>query len=135
MDPIRLFAVIVLVSLPTVMFGGYSLLRLLGRRSLSEFQQTFFRAGHAHAGVLLVFGLAYLAFLARTDFGPGLRWLACIVLTVGILAQSGGMFVHMAVGESGSWSVGNTVTTVGAGFLAAASLLLAYGVLVTSKTF
>lgn len=28
MDPIQLFTVIALVSLPTVMFGGYSLLRL-----------------------------------------------------------------------------------------------------------
>ena len=134
MDPIRLFAIIVLVSLPTVMYGGYSLLGLLGRGRLSPFQETFFRAGHAHAGVLLVFALAYLAFLARTDFGSVVRWIACIGLTVGILAQSGGMFVHMAVGKSGSWSVGNTVTTVGAVSLAVVSLLLAYGVLVTSKT-
>src|SRR6266536_2947473 len=108
MDPIRVFAIVVLVSLPTVMFGGYSLLTLLGRRRLTGFQETFFRAGHAHAGVLNVFGLAYLAFLARTDFGPELRWLACVVLTIGILAQSGGMFVHMVVGRPGSWSVGNT---------------------------
>jgi len=108
MDPIRLFAIIELVALPTVMYGGYSLLRLLGRDQQTEFQRTFFRAGHAHAGVLNVFGLAYLAFLARTDFGPELRWLACVVLTIGILAQSGGMFVHMVVGRPGSWSVGNT---------------------------
>ncbi len=134
MDPIRVFAIVVLVSLPTVMFGGYSLLTLLGRRRLTGFQETFFRAGHAHAGVLLVFGLAYLAFLARTDFGPGLRWIAVALLALGIVAQSGGMFLHMAVGQSGSWSVGNTVTTGGAVLLAAASLLLAYGVLVTSRT-
>lgn len=135
MDPVRLFAIIDLVSLPTVMYGGFSLLGLIGRQRLTGFQQTFFRAGHAHAGVLLVFGLAYLAFLTRTDFSTGVRWLACIVLTVGILAQSGGMFLHMVVGKTGAWSVGNTVTTVGAGFLALASLLLAYGVIVTSKTF
>ena len=31
MDPIKLFTVIALVSLPTVMFGGYSLLRLTAK--------------------------------------------------------------------------------------------------------
>jgi hypothetical protein len=128
MDPIRVFAVVVLVSLPTVMFGGYSLLRLLGQGQLSAFQATYFRAGHAHAGVLLVFALAYLAFLSRTDFGTGLRWLAAALLTVGILAQSGGMFLHMGIGEARKWSTGNSLTTAGAVVLAACSLLLAYGV-------
>jgi hypothetical protein len=47
-------AAIVLFSPPTVMFGGFSLLRLgIGRR-LNDFQATYFPAGHAHAGVLLV---------------------------------------------------------------------------------
>lgn len=128
MDPIRVFAVVVLVSLPTVMFGGYSLLRLLGQGQLTAFQTTYFRAGHAHAGVLLVFALGYLAFLSRTDFGTGLRWLAAALLTVGILAQSGGMFLHMGIGEARKWSVGNSLTTAGAVVLAASSLLLAYGV-------
>jgi hypothetical protein len=132
MDPIRAFTAVVLVALPTLIYGGYSLLRLLGQGHLSEFQRTYFRAGHAHAGVLLVFALAYLAFLSRTDFGDGLRWLASGLLTVGILAQSGGMFLHMGVGETGRWSVGNSLTTAGALVLAASSLLLAYGVATSS---
>lgn len=133
MDPIRVYAVIVLVALPTVMFGGYSLLRLLGRGRLSAFQLTYFRAGHAHAGVLLVLALAYLGFLARTDFGTGLRWLAGAVLAVGIVAQSGGLFLHMGVGETGRWSVGNSLTAAGAGLLAISTLLLAYGVATSSQ--
>lgn len=128
MDPIRVFAVIVLISLPTVMFGGYSLLRLLGQGRLSAFQVTYFRAGHAHAGVLLVFALVYLAFLSRTDFGSGVRWLTAALLTVGILAQSGGMFLHMGIGAARKWSAGNTLTTAGAVVLAACCLFLAYGV-------
>lgn len=132
MDPIRLFAVIVLIALPTVMYGGYSLLGLIGRGQLTAFQQTYFRAGHAHAGVLLVFALAYLAFLGRTNFSDGLRWLACIILTVGILAQSGGMFLHMGFGKVREWSAGNWVSTGGAVLLAVASLLLAYGVIVST---
>ena len=52
--PVQVFTAIVLISLPTVMFGGFSLLRLLVARRLNEFQVAYFRAGHAHAGVLLV---------------------------------------------------------------------------------
>jgi hypothetical protein len=129
-DPVRLFTVIALVSLPTVMFGGYSLLRLLAARRLTGFQVSAFRAGHAHAGVLLVLSLVYLDVLARSGLGSGLRWLACGLLLVGVLAQSGGFFVHMGVGEPGRWSRGNTLTTGGGVLLAAAMLLLAVAVIV-----
>lgn len=132
MEPIRVFTAVVLIALPTVMFGGYSLLRLLAQGGLSAFQQTYFRAGHAHAGVLLVFALAYLAFLSRTDFSSGWRWLVGALLTVGILAQSGGMFLHMGIGEPRKWSAGNSLTTVGGVVLAACSLFLAYGVITSA---
>lgn len=42
------------MKVPTVMFGGFSLLNLIARDALSPFQEQFFRAGHAHAGVLLI---------------------------------------------------------------------------------
>ncbi len=129
-DPTRVFTVIALVSLPTVMFGGFSLLRLLAGRGLNDFQQGAFRAGHAHAGVLLVLALVYLDILSRTGLTVGLRWLAAVVLVAGILAQSGGFFVHMAVGRPGGWSAGNTVTSAGGVLLATAMLLLAYAVIV-----
>ena len=122
MDPIRLFSIISWISLPTVMFGGYSLLRLITREnnSLTAFQETYFRAGHAHAGVLLLLSLLYYNYLARTTFSDSLKWVACVVLVIGILAQSGGFFLHMGVGKPGRVSAGTVVTSVGA-------LLLAYG--------
>jgi hypothetical protein len=48
MDPIRLFSLISWIALPTVMFGGYSLLGLLVRGNpwLTPFRTTYFRAGH-----------------------------------------------------------------------------------------
>ncbi|HLL67940.1 MAG TPA: hypothetical protein VK453_19830 [Micromonosporaceae bacterium] len=130
-DPIKIFMIIALVSLPTVMFGGYSLLRLLTREQLNDFQRTYFRAGHAHAGVLLVLTLVCLDILAGTALGTGARWVICLLLLVGVLAQSGGMFVHMVKGRPGQWSVGNTLSTVGAIALACALLGVAYGVAVT----
>ncbi len=126
-QPVQVFTVIALVSLPTVMYGGYALLRLL-KTDMDEFRRTYFRAGHAHAGVLLVMTLAALSFVDRADLGSAARWTLCILLAVGVVAQSGGMFIHMVVGRPGRWSVGNTVTSVGAVLLSAGLLTLAYGI-------
>jgi hypothetical protein len=54
---------ILLVVLPTVMIGGVSLLTLLVWDSTSaanQLRQDLWRAGHAHAGVLLVLSLLVL---------------------------------------------------------------------------
>jgi hypothetical protein len=48
------------IVLPTVMYGGYSLLQLLNRGDvLTPLQASLFRAGHAHAGVLTLMSLLY----------------------------------------------------------------------------
>lgn len=131
MDPIRLFSIISWIALPTVMFGGYSLLGLMARGNtwLTPFRATYFRAGHAHAGVLLIMSLLYYSYLAQTTFSSGLKLAACIVLLIGILAQSGGFFLHMLTGKPGRFSTGNLVTIIGALLLAFAALLLAYGLI------
>ncbi|HTO54333.1 MAG TPA: hypothetical protein VMR50_13195 [Myxococcota bacterium] len=116
------------VSLPTVMFGGYSLLRLINRgNALTPFQITWFRAGHAHAGVLLVMSLVYYGFMERTALSLATKHLACAVLAVGVMAQSGGFFIHMAVGKPEQHSIGNTVTGFGALLLSAAIAVLVVG--------
>ncbi len=130
MTATRLFAIVSLISLPTVMYGGYSLRRLMeSGQGLTEFEQTYFRAGHAHAGVLLVLSLVYYAYLDRTTVSGGVKWLACAVLMVGILAQAGGFFLHMAVGEAGRPPAADSVTTAGAALLASAVLFLAYALI------
>jgi heme/copper-type cytochrome/quinol oxidase subunit 4 len=132
MDPIRVFSIISWIALPTVMFGGYSLLRLLAADNtwLTPFREKYFRAGHAHAGVLLLLSLLYYIYLAQTTFSGGLKLVACIVLVIGILAQSGGFFLHMLVGKQGRLSSGNIVTILGALLLAFAALWLAVGLIV-----
>ncbi len=126
---LKLFMAIALFSVPTVMYGGYTLLRLLQARKLSDFQTTYFRAGHAHAGVLLVLSLVTLDILGRAGAGTGTLWAVGVLLVVGVLAQSGGMFLHMVVGKPGRWSPGNTVTTGGALALAAAMIVTAVAVI------
>src|SRR5215510_10183640 len=67
MVSLRIWIILSWIALPTVMFGGYSLLRLLNRGgALTQFQIDCFRAGHAHAGVLLLMSLLYYMFLDRT---------------------------------------------------------------------
>ena len=128
MNVVRIFEIISWFSLPTVMFGGFSLLRLLTKgRTLTPFQVTCFRAGHAHAGVLLLMSLLYYRYLVETTYSENSRLLLCVGLVVGILAQSGGFFLHMMLGREGERSFGTLVTFLGAALLAVTTLALAYG--------
>lgn len=129
--PVQIFTAIALIALPTVMFGGFSLLRLLIAGRLNEFQVAYFRAGHAHAGVLLVLSLVVLDLLTRTDLSHTGQWIVGALLVAGVLAQSGGMFLHMGIGKPGRWSAGNSLTAFGAVLLAAAVLTTAVAVIAT----
>jgi hypothetical protein len=128
MRTLRLWIVLSWIALPTVMYGGYSLLRLINRReSLTPFQTTWFRAGHAHAGVLLLMSLLYYLFLDQTTLAPTTKHVGAFLMFVGILAQSGGFFVHMIVGQPNASSIGTSITIAGAVLLATAVGILVYG--------
>jgi hypothetical protein len=54
----RRIAGLLLISIVAVESGGYYLTRVdAGTEQLTEFQKAFSRAGHAHAGVLVILGL------------------------------------------------------------------------------
>jgi hypothetical protein len=127
---LRRLTAFVVFALVTVEFGGWSLLGLLTTRdALTPFQEQFFRAGHGHAGVLLVLALVYLVLMPQTSFSSSTqRWLS-VVLLAGILLQSGGFFLHLVVGEAGAPSLGTAVTRLGALLLAAALIGLGIGIL------
>jgi hypothetical protein len=128
MEPTNVLPIIALLSLVSVEYGGWTLLGFLtGRGQLGEFREKFFRAGHAHAGVLLVLSLVYFLYLDRTGYSSGVRWLAGLLLLVGIIAQSGGFFIHLALGEPGRSSLGTVVTRSGALLLAVALVMLVIG--------
>jgi hypothetical protein len=52
---------------------------------------------------------------------------------VGILAQSGGFFVHMLIGQPGQPSIGTLITSLGAALLVAAILALVVGLVSTKR--
>jgi hypothetical protein len=130
MEPTRLFPIIVLLTLVTVEYGGWALLGFLtGHGTLNGFRERFFRVGHAHAGVLLVLSLAYFLYLGQAGYSAGVQWLAGSLLLAGVLAQSGGFFLHMGLGQQGSSSPGTALTRIGALLIAAALIILAIGLI------
>lgn len=131
MEPTRWLAVAALLGLPGVAFGGWALLTYItGGKGLSPAQQRFFRDGHAHAGVLLVLSLAYVGYLDDTGFSEGLQWAVGLTLLVGVTAQSGGFFLHMASIDTSSPSAGTKLTRAGALLIGAALVALAIGLVI-----
>jgi hypothetical protein len=70
----RRLAGILLIVLPTVAFGGVSLLRLLITDPAymeNQLRQDLWRAGHAHAGVLLLLSLIALRYVDEAHLSEG----------------------------------------------------------------
>ena len=74
-DESRRLAGILLVVFPTVVFGGVSLLRMLTSRvhgyADNPLRQDLWRAGHAHAGVLLILSLVALLYVDDAALSEG----------------------------------------------------------------
>src|SRR5688500_20232826 len=97
MQPTRVLPAVSVVSLISVEYGGWALLGFLtGRGQLGQFREQFLRAGHAHAGVLLILSLVYYLHLDRTGYSDGVKWLACCVLQAGSVGQPGVIVIHLA---------------------------------------
>jgi hypothetical protein len=75
--------------------------------------------------------LVYFLYPPRADYAGGLEWACGVVLLAGVLAQSGGFFVHLGIGRAGSRSLGTALTRTGALLIAAALVALAAGLIRT----
>jgi hypothetical protein len=75
MSPVsRREAGILLIIFPTVLYGGVTLLRLLitdPRYTHNALRQDLWRAGHAHAGVLLILSLIALRYVDDAHLSNG----------------------------------------------------------------
>lgn len=76
---------ILLIAIPTIMYGGITLLGILtdgiaghqpGNLQLNETQRALWRAGHAHAGVLVILSLILQPLVDNTAFSNGAKWIA-----------------------------------------------------------
>jgi hypothetical protein len=74
----RLVAGVLLIVMPAVVYGGASILSLLigdPGYAQNELRQDLWRAGHAHAGVLLVLSLVTLRYVDEATLPEGLKTL------------------------------------------------------------
>jgi hypothetical protein len=87
---------ITLLSVPTVEYGGTFVLRVLtgtlANVDLVGLQSTFFRAGHGHAGVLLLLSLIVQLLSDSSRLAPAARWFVLLGAPVATLLVSGGFF-------------------------------------------
>ncbi|MDQ6669409.1 MAG: hypothetical protein M3069_01365 [Chloroflexota bacterium] len=94
----RITAGVLLLTIVAIEYGGWFLLRVVRcKQPATEFQTAFFRAGHAHAGVLVSLSLVGLllvdaahlsgvqAVLARNGI-----WLAAILMPAGFFLSAAG---------------------------------------------
>lgn len=95
-DATRWMVAFAFISLPTIAFGGYFLLSILkkqtGTENISDIQREYFRAGHAHAGVLVLLGIIGQLVLDYSRFNETAVWAMRIGLVVAPLLISSGFF-------------------------------------------
>ncbi|GAA1728214.1 hypothetical protein GCM10009809_24870 [Isoptericola hypogeus] len=129
-DPARVTAGIVLLTVVGIESGGYFLVKVVtGKVAATGFQTSFFRAGHAHAGVLVILGLLCLLLAEATDLAGFPRWLAATGVLVGaILLPAGFFFSAMGAGRR-SPNRAVVLLPLGALALAAGVVTLAFGLL------
>ncbi|MET0886255.1 MAG: hypothetical protein ABWX92_07365 [Mycetocola sp.] len=120
---------IVLLTVVAVESGGLFLLKVVrGRQPANALQTSFYRAGHAHAGVLIILGLVTLL-LVDGSGASGLVVLApTLVLSAAILMPAG--FFLSVIGKDPQKPNGLAVLLyVGAAALAAGLVLAGVGLI------
>lgn len=81
---------VVLLTVIGIAYGGSFLLRVVGGTvPANDLQRTYFRAGHAHAGVLVILGLLVMLLVALAGVGGVLATLSSGVLWAAILMPAG----------------------------------------------
>ena len=97
----KLVAGITLLAVPTIMYGGITLLGMLtqgiagfspAQLALNDAQWALWRAGHAHAGVWVILSLIIQMLIDATRLSTPMMWLARISAPVAAVTVSGGFF-------------------------------------------
>jgi hypothetical protein len=86
----QIVAGVVLLSVIGIAYGGTFLLRVFGGRvPANDLQKSFFRAGHAHAGVLVILGLLVMTLTQLNEVGQPWSTLSFGVLFAAIFMPAG----------------------------------------------
>lgn len=93
-DATKLIAGVLLIAMTTIEFGGTFLLRIVSGKhpEFTDFQRSMFRAGHAHAGVLVILALVALVFADQAGLSAPMGWAVRIGFAAAPILVSGGFF-------------------------------------------
>ena len=128
----RIVCGVILLTVPTIMYGGVTLLGILtrggaglapGGLQLNDTQWALFRAGHAHAGVWVILALVLQVLLDHAVLGAGPKWVARLSAPAAAVVMSGGFF-GVAFDPAFRWLI-----YAGAALLAVSVLLTGAGLL------
>jgi hypothetical protein len=90
---------LILVIVPTIEFGGLSLLKFLTRRDPgymdNPLRRGLWTAGHAHAGVLVILALVGLLYLDAAELSEGMTTLVRTCLVVPPILMPLGFFLSV----------------------------------------
>ncbi len=129
----RMLGGILLVVIPTVMYGGLTLLYALTRNvpgyNDNPLRHDLWRAGHAHAGVYLVLSLVMLRYVDEAVLSPFWKWLARTGAPIAAILIPAAFFLSVASPNATAPNALMNLAYIGALFLAAAVLTLGVGLI------
>ncbi|UCI07925.1 hypothetical protein [Mesorhizobium sp. B1-1-8] len=128
----RRLAGMLLILLPTVMYGGVTLLSMLINDPsylANPLRQNLWRAGHAHAGVLLVLSLVALRYVDETPLSGFWKWIARSFIPIAAILMPLGFFLSVASPDAKAPNGFIYSTYLGAIVLAIGVLTLGVGLL------
>jgi hypothetical protein len=92
-------AAILFIVVPTIEYGGYSLLQMIAKRDPGYLEnpvrRNLFRAGHAHAGVWLIFALVALLYVDRANLGEVAKTIVRTGFAIGPILTPLGFFLSV----------------------------------------
>jgi hypothetical protein len=128
----KLPAGILFVLVPTIEYGGTFLLSLVSKRAPgyldNPVRQALFRAGHAHAGVLVILALVGLLWVDQTSLSEAGKAVARWTLFAAPLLVSAGFFFSVLPAQADRPN-GIALVYIGAAALAVGVVLLGKGLL------
>lgn len=126
----RLMCGIILVTVPTIQYGGYFLLTSLMNKSSgymeNPLRQNFFRAGHAHAGVIVILSLICQVLADAAVLPMPLVWFVRIGVPLAAILISAGFFFSML--SPTATQAGRAVSLIYSGALILAVAVVALGI-------
>jgi len=126
----RRLAGILLTVLPTVMFGGVSILSLLigdPTYMKNPLRQDLWRAGHAHAGVWLILALVALRYVDEADLSDALKWIVRGSIPVAAILVPAAFFLSVLSPDATAPNGPIHLAYAGAALLAVGVLVLGIG--------